>query len=157
MLTRSATTSPSKGQMTGRVPYRATGPPALPKSQVCVTSNGTYCRKRNYGVSLVAICLFLFTYAHIHSHMLKHMLTHPGTQAYLYVRIYTRAYTFTCTHSRAHTILCPQMQLKLIFCFEDCFLNQIKAFQPTKKQRPSALESGRQNQSKRTQAQGVLG
>lgn len=31
MLMRSATTSPSEEQLTGRVPYRATGPPALPK------------------------------------------------------------------------------------------------------------------------------
>lgn len=31
MLMRSATTS-SEGQLIGRVPYRATGPPALPKT-----------------------------------------------------------------------------------------------------------------------------
>lgn len=114
----------------------------------------------------MSLCVVLSRcYLSVSFHTCTHTLTHAQTHVYTFwntglpTRSHTFAYTHTntctctrghahvhtraCTFTRAHThYLVPTNTAQLIFCFEDCFLNQIKALQPTKEQRPSALESG---------------
>lgn len=111
------------------------------------------CVSLGCSLSLLSVSLFshMHTYTHTCSNTCLHILEHRPTYTLTHVRLYAykhmhmhsraRTCTHTCihVHTRTHTLSCAH---KHIFCFEDCFLNQIKALQPTKEQRPSALESG---------------
>lgn len=92
-----------------------------------------------------------------HTHAQTHAYTFWNAGLPTHSHTFTYMHTHTCTcarrHAHAHThthYLVPTNTAQLIFCFEDCFLNQIKAFQPTNERRPSALESGGRNRSQRT-------
>lgn len=98
--------------------------------------------------SLVAVSLHIRTHTLTRLHILEHRPTYTHTHIHIYVYTHMHSQARTCTHMCTHHLV-PTNAAQLIFCFEDCFLNQIKVFQPTEEQRPSALELGGRTRSRR--------
>lgn len=98
------------------------------------------------------------------SHTFAYTHTHTCTWTRGHAYVHTHAYTFTCTYTHIHThthnhYLVPTNTVQLIFCFEDCFLNQIKAFLTHERAKAQCFRIGRTDGTEAggLQVQGLLG